>query len=201
MEDLDFVRRCTGPDKEAQEEFVRRYCRLIYSAIHSFFRSYGAAASAQTVEDLYQEILAGLFKDNFRKLKSYRAKNNASLASWLRQVAINRCIDHARRKPPPAVSLDAPVADGLTLSDIIPFRGASALEQASRKEEKEHLLECIERLGSEEQFFLELALTWELTLAQIQQYYRISRPAVDMRKSRIMDKLRDCFRSKGYDVE
>ncbi|MDD5347420.1 MAG: sigma-70 family RNA polymerase sigma factor [Candidatus Omnitrophica bacterium] len=200
MDDLEFVKRCVGSDKQAQEEFIQKYCRLIFSCIHSFFRLKGLNPAAGVVEDLYQDILTSLVKDHFKKLSTYKGKNGASLASWLRQVVINRCIDHVRKSRPDTVSLEAPVAEGLTLSDIIPYRSRSVSEEASVREQLENLVDCIEQLDLDDKFFLELNLNHGLTLDHIKDFYRVTRGTVDMRRVRILERLRDCFKHKGYEV-
>jgi len=53
-------------------------------------------------------------------------------------------------------------------------------------------------LESNEQYFLDLLLNQELTLDEVKEHLKINRGAVDMRKARILQKLQDCFKKKGF---
>ena len=35
-------------------------------------------------------------------------------------------------------------------------------------------------------------------LEELKKHFKLSRPAIDMRKSRLIERLRDCFRGKGF---
>jgi RNA polymerase sigma factor (sigma-70 family) len=201
MDDLEFVKRCVSSDKLAWDEFVERYSRLIYNYIYSVFKVKGISLPDQdNVNDLFQGLLLSLVKDNFRKLKSFKGKNGCTLASWLRQVTINFTLDYSRslRK---SVSLDEEPQEGRSLKDTLADDELSVGDKLSREERLRQLKDCIERLEKEERYFLELHINIGLGLEQVQGVLGLSRGAVDMRKSRIVDKLRDCFRRKGFALD
>jgi len=197
MDDLEFIQGCLKGDKQSWSEFISRYSRLIYNYIYSVLSVKGRSASAAQVEDIFQEIFHILIKDNYKKLSTYQAKNGCSLASWLRQVTINFTIDYLR-KLKPSVSLDAENEDGFTLGDTLKDLTAGAIEFLNNQDRRKSLQECISLLELDEQFFLELLLNQELSLEEIKDYFKINRGAVDMRKSRIFQKLQDCFKNKGF---
>ncbi len=197
MDDLKFVQGCLKGNKQSWSEFISRYSRLIYNYIYSVLTVKGCTASVEQVEDIFQEIFHVLIKDNYKKLSTYQAKNGCSLASWLRQVTINFTIDYLR-KLKPVVSLDAENEDGFTLKDTLKDLSAGAIEFLNDQDRRKTLQECISLLESEEQFFLELLLNQGLSLEEIKDYFKINRGAVDMRKSRIFQKLQDCFKNKGF---
>ena len=199
MDDLDFVKKCASADMLAWKEFLQKYSRLIYSYIHNIIRIKGYILDPSVVEDIFHEIISSLIKDNYRKLKTYQGRNNATLASWLRQVTINFCLTYFRREKPAMVSIDAPNEEGLVLSEIIPYRCLSAAEELMRKERKESLTDCIERLDLDDKLTLELTLRWGLSLEELKELFGISRGAMDMRHSRIIQRLRDCFKEKGFE--
>lgn len=200
MDDLDFVARCVRAEKDAWEEFLSKYSRLIYSYIHSTIRIKGRIFEPSNVDEIFNEIILSLVKDNFKKLKTYRGKNNATLASWLRQVTINFCLAYLRKNKTVLVSLDDPVGQDMTLGEIIPLRSLSAAEELVRKDKFEHLTDCIKNLGLDDRFFLELKLSWDFSLEELKDYLGVSRGAVDMRQSRIIERLRDCFKEKGFQL-
>jgi RNA polymerase sigma factor (sigma-70 family) len=199
MEDLEFVKKCVQADNLAWKEFLQKYSRLIYSYIHNIVRIKGYVCQPSIIEEVFNEIISSLIKDNFRKLKTYRGKNNASLASWLRQVTINYCLAYFRKKTPSMVSIDEPNDEGLFLSEIIPHRTLSAAEVLINKEKHEHLTDCIQKLELDDKLILELTLRWKQSLEELKDLFGISRGAMDMRHSRLIQRLRDCFKEKGFE--
>ncbi|MCX5694552.1 MAG: sigma-70 family RNA polymerase sigma factor [Candidatus Omnitrophica bacterium] len=197
MNDLEFLQSCLRGEKQAWAEFLSRYSRLIYNYIHSVLSVKGRTASSEQVDDIFQEIFHSLIKDNCKKLATYRGKNGCSLASWLRQVTINFTIDYLR-KLKPMVSIDAQNQEGFSLGDLMADLAPGAVEFLIDQDKRKTLTECISLLESGEQYFLELFLNQELTLDEIKDSLKINRGAVDMRKSRILEKLQDCFKKKGF---
>ncbi|MBI3990532.1 MAG: sigma-70 family RNA polymerase sigma factor [Candidatus Omnitrophica bacterium] len=195
MNDLEFVQRCVKGDKQAWDELVEKYSSLIYNYIHSVLKIKGHNFPQDNINDLFQEIFLCLAKDNFKKLGTFQAKNGASLASWLRQVTVNFTIDYVR-KLKPNVSIDAETKNGFNLGEILPCEALSVTDTLNQEEKLAHLKDCVDKLNVDDKFFLELYLNRGLELEELKDYFKISRPAVDMRKSRIIERLRDCFRSK-----
>lgn len=95
----------------AWDAFVRRYAGLLLSAVRGLVRE-GAEA-----EDLVQEVLVRLCKDNFRLLKTYDS-NRAGLSTWLTIVARSTARDAQRRYRPPATALDEVPEAVLAVTDV-----------------------------------------------------------------------------------
>ena len=201
MDDLEFVQKCVKGDKLAWDEFVDKYSNLIYHYIHSVLKLKGVSLpSKDTVPDLFQDFFILLTKDNFKRLKSFKAKNGCSLASWLRQIVVNYSIDYVRRLKP-IVSLNEELADGGSLEDLIPDDSLLPPDTLALQDNFSHLTDCIQGLDSDDRYFLELHLNRGLMLKELEFILRISRSAVDMRKARIIQRLRDCFKSKGFELD
>jgi len=200
MHDLEFIQRCAKGEKLAWDEFVGKYSRLIYNYIYSVLKTKGLTIPQENINDLFQEIFLSLINDNCRKLKSFKARNGCSLASWLRQITINYTIDYLR-KLKPLVSIDEENEDDFSLKDILSDDSASVTDTLSQKEKLESLKECIARLETEDKYFLELHFNRNLRLEELKESFKISRPAIDMRKSRIIKALRECFRNKGFRLD
>lgn len=196
MDDLELVQRCTAQDKLAWNQFLQKFSRLIYSAIYNVLKIKGLTVEENTAEELFQELFLFLVRDNFSKLKSFRAKNGCSLATWLKQVAINFTIDYAR-KYRPLVSLDEGSEDGFSLNDTIADDSAASSDIMEDQEKLAHLKDCITRLNQQEQLFLELHVNHDVGLEDIGRILAVSRSAIDMRKTRLLQRLRQCFRNKG----
>jgi len=197
MNDLDLINRCIKSDSLAWKEFLQKYNRLIYSYIYSVTRIKAYVFTPPVAEEIFNEIIASLIKNDFKKLKTYHGRNNASFASWLKQVTVNFCLSYFRYKKNNMVSLDEPIGDGLAFSEIIPYRSLSASEELLKKEENEHLADCIQNLELDDKFLLELRLRWEFSVEELMEFLKISRGAADMRYSRIIQRLRECFQEKG----
>lgn len=200
MNDLEFVQRCIRQDKPSWDKFVEKYSRLIYSYIYSVLKIKGSLVSQENIHDLFQEILLSLVKDNFKKLISFKAKNGCSLASWLRQVTLNFTVDYLR-KFRPTVSLDEEKDDGFSLKEILVDDSLSASDTLNANERLEQLKDCIDWLDKADKYFLELHINRNLTLEELRRHFRISRGAIDMRKRRIIKRLKECFKSKGFQLD
>ncbi len=198
MTDLEFVQRCIQGDKTAWDEFVDKYSRLIYKYINCILKQNNPGlATPENINDIFQEIFVILSKENFRKLQTFKAKNGCSLASWLRQVVVNYTFD-CLRKHRPALSLDEENNEGGNLGDLIADNSISSREAAAIEERFSQLKECIEALDIDDKYFLEFHIDRGLSLEIMKQLFKVSRGAIDMRKSRIISRLRDCFKSKGF---
>lgn len=197
MGDLEFVQRCIKGDKQPWNEFIDKYSHLIYNYIYSVLKTKGALLAQENINDLFQEIFLSLVKDNFKKISSFKAKNGCSLASWLRQVVINFTIDYIR-KLKPAVSIDEEIGDDFTLAEVFSSNSPSVKDTISIEEQLTGLKDCVNRLGSEDKYFLELHFNKDIGLNELKAYFKISRGAIDMRKARIVERLKECFKQKGF---
>jgi RNA polymerase sigma factor (sigma-70 family) len=197
MDDLEFVRRCVTGDKTAWDEFLEKYSRLIYNYIHSVLNTKGFSFTQDHINDIFQDIFHSLIKDNFKKLKSFKAKNGCSLATWLRQVTINFTIDYLRNIKP-AVSIDEEIEDELSLKEIIADSSPLATDKLKDRERLAALHDCIKKLNNDDKYFLELYINRGIRLEELKEILRLSRGAVDMQKSRIIDRLKECFKGKGF---
>jgi RNA polymerase sigma-70 factor (ECF subfamily) len=196
MNDLEFLQSCVNQDAQAWDEFLKRYSRLIYSYIHSVLRNRGHTLPQEQLEDIFQELIFNLIKDDFKKLRSFQARNGCSLASWLRQVTINFTIDYLR-KVRPALSLEEENEEGLSLKDMLADGSLPISDKANQEELLRHLAECIDALETKDKYFLELHINRGLRLEDLKGHLQLSRGAIDMCKSRILERLRDCFKKKG----
>lgn len=200
MDDLEFVQRCVKGDKLAWDEFVEKYSRLIYHYIRSTLKVKGSLLTQENIEELFQGLFLGLIKDNFRKLKSFKARNGCSLATWLRQVAVNYTLDYIR-KSRPTLSLEEGSEAGWYKEELFIDGSGAMVEAIYDKERFGRLKECIDGLGNDDRYFLELHINKGLQLEDLKRHFKISRPAIDMRKMRIIERLRDCFRGKGFALD
>jgi len=197
MEDLEFAQKCAKGDNNSWDEFLKKYSRLIYNYIYQVLNNKGYNSN-QYLHDIFQEFFYFLIKDDYKKLKTFKAKNGCSLASWLRQVTINFTLNYIRRIKP-EVSLDEQKdEDGLSLKGIIADENASRDDYLAKEEKLDDLKDCIQALNSDEKMFIDLNIFRGIPMENMKDYFQVGRPALDMRKSRIIEKLRNCFKIKGF---
>jgi len=197
MNDLEFVQRCVKGEKQAWNEFVEKYSSLIYNYIHSVLKIKGHTFTQDNINDLFQEIFLSLVKDNFNKLGTFRGRNGCSLASWLRRVTVNFTIDYLR-KLKASISIDEETDDDFSLAEILVSDSPLVTDKLNQEEKLTHLEDCIDKLSIDDKFFLELHIYRGLGFEELKAWFKISRAAVDMRKFRIIERLRECFKGKGF---
>ncbi|MDD2752956.1 MAG: sigma-70 family RNA polymerase sigma factor, partial [Candidatus Omnitrophica bacterium] len=147
MTDLEFIQRCVKGDSLAWDEFFARYSRLIYNYIFQILNSQAPhVAKENCTADIFQEIFLLLTRDDYQKLKTFKAKNSCSLASWLRQVVVNFTIDYLRRQKL-MVSLDEENDQGFSLKELLKDSRILVKEQISQEEILVTLAGCIEALA------------------------------------------------------
>ena len=201
MDDLEFVQSCIKGDRQSWDRFVDKYSRLIYNYTHSVLKLKGISQFNQdNIRDLFQDIFLLLAQDDFKKLKTFKAKNGCSLASWLRQVVINHTIDYIR-KSKSTVSLDEETDEEFSLKDVLADNSPSIKDMLTEKEKLASLKDCIQELDTDDKYFLELHINRGLGLGDLKENFRVSRGAIDMRKSRIINRLRECFKHKGFALD
>jgi len=201
VDDRELIQRCINKDNSAWNKFIGKYSRLIYNYIHSVFRFKGIPSNDPgNISDLFQDLCHSLIKDNFKKLKSFKGRNGCSFASWLRQVVINYTLDYIRRCEFKTVSCDLKEEKIIMVKERR-YRADSFIDRFLSFERLHVLKYCIDSLSTDQKFFLELYLNQNLKLEDLRKIFKISRGAVDMRKSRIIELLKDCFRSKGFELE
>lgn len=111
-------------DSDAWSEFIERYRRLIWSAIHRVNGRYGAGWDDATMDDLFEESLLKLLRNNGRALKSWEGR--CRLETWIYRIVRNVCIDHLRKQSRREVAAKA-TDDG----DPGPRRDVAATEEVS----------------------------------------------------------------------
>jgi len=201
MTDLEFVQQCCSGNKQAWDEFVDKYSRLIYTYINAILRQNSQdLLSPENTRDIFQDVFLSLSKDNFRKLNLFKAKNGCSLASWLRQITVNLTIDFLR-KHKPAVSLDQANEDGFALKDSLTDSKLSAGQLASQEEKISGLRGCISELDADDRFIIEFNIFGGLGLEELRQLLQMTRGAIDMQKARIIQRLKECFKRKGFSLD
>jgi RNA polymerase sigma factor (sigma-70 family) len=197
MEDATLLCGCIEGNRQSRSEFLDKYSRLIYSYIRRVVALKAQPCASDHINDIFQELFCSLFAEDAKKLKSFQARNGCSFATWLRQVTVNFTIDYLR-----ALRVDMPVdAERGIPAQARELPGTtvpSAAEGAIAQELLQKLRECVELLDTDSRFFLEMHLNRGVRLVDLSGLLNVSRGSVDMFKSRLLARLRECFKTKGY---
>ena len=94
----ELLKGCIAGDKKKWNIFLKKYNKLIYHTIYKTLRVNDRPANTDDVNDLFQEVFASLYADNFKKLRVFDpVKGCSSLASWLRMITVHMTIDYLRK--------------------------------------------------------------------------------------------------------
>jgi RNA polymerase sigma-70 factor (ECF subfamily) len=90
----DLVRACTERgDAAAWEEFIRRFHRLIATAVLRVARRWGST-SPQEIDDLVQDTYVKLCADDCHMVRSFQPSHPDAFFGYLKVVAANLTHDH-----------------------------------------------------------------------------------------------------------
>ena len=200
MDELQLIKRCLTKDKRAWDEFVVKYSRLIYNYIYSVFLAKGRTPSSENVADIYQGIFLSLYENNLKRMRSFKARNDCAFPSYLRVITINAALDHLRKNSRTIISLDEEPAreDRPSLKDAIADEKSFPDQYMASKEKHDQLLDCVKTLTAQEKYLVQMHIYQGLNMEELAKLCKASRGTLDMRKSRILEKLKNCFRRKKF---
>lgn len=93
---LNLNKLCVG-DKRAWSSFVGRYSKVLYAAVAKLMAAHAKDFHEHDLNEVVQNILLKLVKDDYKLLKSYDAKK-ASAVTWLNIIARTTAIDYLRSR-------------------------------------------------------------------------------------------------------
>lgn len=95
MDDVRLVPLAACGDRAAFQVLVERHRAMVYRVAYQY------AGNHHDAEDIAQDV----FLKVFRSLDRFR--QDAQFTSWLYRIAMNACVDHARRRHPPGSTDDS----------------------------------------------------------------------------------------------
>ena len=159
-EDAQLLAAYRRGDAEALGQLVEKYKRPLFAFLSRF------AANPGEADEWFQETWVRAIEH----MNIFRQRN---LLSWLFRIAHNLVIDQARRKKPDC-SLDAPVADGAFLADLIPAAALSPADEAAGRDLGRHIAAAAARLPVEQCEVFWLRLDAGLPFKEIARIQRTS---------------------------
>ena len=163
-------------DAEALGRLVEKYQRPLFAFLHRF------AAQPGEADEWFQETWVRAL----RHMNFFRQQN---LLGWLFRIAHNLIIDQSRRKKPDC-SLDAPVADGAFLADLIPAAALSPADEAAGRDLGRHIEAAAATLPVEQREVFWLRMAAGLPFKEIARIQRCSINTALARMQYALDKLR-----------
>ena len=150
-DEADLVRRCRAGERQAQDEFYRRFRRQVAANL------YRVLGQRTDLDDLVQDV----FVIAFRALARFRGE--ARLSTWLYRICVNVALGRIRSKTrrPPAVLMANPVGDEVESSPPSP-------EQALRQQQdRERVYRALEAMPAKKRIVLFLHEIEGLDLKEI----------------------------------
>jgi len=177
ISDARLVELAVNGSEDAYEKLFESYRERVYRV------AYGWCHDSQTALDLVQDV----FIKAFRSLDRFRS--DSSIWTWLCRIAINRCLDYARKKGrSKEISVEAP-------EDIAPAQGvtgsADPADEAQLRELKVAVEGAIEALSPEAKSAFTLRFFDEMSYREIAKALDCSVGTVMSRLFYARQKLKD----------
>ena len=195
MNDFELVQHCLAGNSEAWNEFIDQYKKLIYWAIQKTLGGYRGEQKEEVVQELYQEVFITLLNN---ALPRYKLNPKATLASYIRTIAVNKTLDFLKRKAPSQDSIFDSEGDeiGKLKNKAVAVFNENNDEFLGRDEAQQISDLLLAELDETERSLYRMIYIEQKTPQDIAKIYSISRANVDMRKKRLLDKLRKVAEKK-----
>lgn len=175
-------------DPTAAEGLVTAFRGVVHDAIARFL-AVRKRGRVDLAEDLTHEVFLALFADDGRKLRTFAGRYGCSFKGWLKVVAVRLTIDRLRREAR-LVPLDDETPRMLELRRSLRSDTASPEEAMQGVETAERLVQALAELGPKDRTLAELHLVRGRALEDVAQLLGVTMNAAYVRKSRILERLR-----------
>ncbi|MBI5484460.1 MAG: sigma-70 family RNA polymerase sigma factor [Deltaproteobacteria bacterium] len=176
-------------DRSAWECFVKRYSPVVWSSINRTFDRYCPHSGEMEREDVYSKVFIALLENDFAVLRSYDHARSSSMATYLAVISTRKAIDHLRsEKQFRYVSVVC--EDGTSLLDSIPDAKADLHHLIEKAEDANSVKSAVSLLTERDRKMYHLMFDKELSAEQIAGALSVSIPAIYIRKTRLVEKLK-----------
>ena len=187
--DSELVRRTLEGDSKAFDELVKRYVKLVHGVV------FEAVRRSEEVDDLSQDVFCKAY------LELTKLRKHSRFAPWLARMASNVSTDwlrghQVRRRP----QLKGVVREGV-LDAMLPVTGREKTPEQKlvEKEEREALMEALDRVRPEYRRVLILFHIEGCSYEQICRFLGLSFATVKMRLYKGKKLLREEFEAMQSD--
>ena len=195
VDEKGLIGRIRKGDRDAWNEFVDGYGRLIYHSVIRTLSIKGMPKGPDLVQDIFQSIFLHLADNNGKRLLKYTGKHKCTLATWVRMISINYTIDVIRKHASRSFDVDFEEVSEEEFEKTWEG-GAKDPDDVLLEKEKSELIEAsVSKLSGEEQDFLSLYLSG-LSPSQMAKINKMSVNAVYSQYNRIKVKLKEMLLAK-----
>jgi RNA polymerase sigma-70 factor (ECF subfamily) len=180
VDDASLIPRAAAGDRAAFRALVERHRTMVYRVALQY------SGNHHDADDIAQEV----FLKVFRSLGSFR--QDAQFTSWLYRIAMNACIDHARRVAPLAAS--AADAEGENPLDALPADAPGPEDHAYAGELGAVLRDAIERLPPRQRLIFTMRHFEQLKLTEIAEALGLAEGTVKRQLHAAVHRLRAALR-------
>ncbi|MBI4870393.1 MAG: sigma-70 family RNA polymerase sigma factor [Candidatus Riflebacteria bacterium] len=167
LDEANLIRQCVEGQPDACRELFETYCPMVRGVARRMLRDDHGA------DDVAQEVFERVF------LNLHRFRKDASLATWIRRIAVNRCLNVLER-PGRTVSLEG-LDDALAGTQAQPQdrEGASDLERG------------LARLAPAERALVVMAAQQDTSYEDLGRVFRATRDEIRGRLYRARCRLKE----------
>jgi RNA polymerase sigma-70 factor, ECF subfamily len=192
-DDTKLVEGCVKKDAGAWALFLRKYSGLIFISIDNRLRKYGLRLPPADLEDIKQEVLTRLWKEDLFSAIT----NRRNISHWLSIVSGNYAIAYMRKikKEFPARPISiSDQKDGQNWADLLDSGVRCPAEEASNNELSERLEAAIEELPAKENLVIKMAVLYGKKHEEISEILGMPAGTVSCYVKRAKEKLREALK-------
>lgn len=192
--DRYLVEACVKKDISAWSMLVKKYSRLVCVSIENRVKKYGLSASPGDIEDIKQNMLTDIWKNN--RLESIT--NRGDISYWISIVSGNAAIEYFRSRQVRQARRTASLFDKMgekELSEILPSETANPRDELIRAEASNRIDEAIKSLPEKERLMIKLHLIHDKKYREIAEILSVPKGTVSNYIKRAKDKLKETLKN------
>lgn len=171
------------------DQFVKKYAKLIYSAVEKRLRGYGFTPGHAEIMDIQQDVLTSICEGK----KLDKIKNPDSVPYWIAIVSGNAAMQYMRNRrrqePGKMLSLHDKIGETKIL-ELLPSFGLTPYEDLGKDELSEKIDDAIESLPIKEKLVIKLNLLHDKKHEEIAGMLNIPEGTVSNYIKRAKEKLK-----------
>lgn len=173
-EDRRLLSQCLSGDRDASEEFVRRFSGLVFWSVRNTLTLKHIRFYNDDIEELHNTVFLKLFENRCKKLRQYKGDKGCSVATWIRTVTVRVILNHIRKKGFDSMEGRERLVPLEDLSDLKTDSDEDALELLEKSEQTLMVQDGIETLPPKERLFLKLHFEQGLPIPKVAKMMNIT---------------------------
>jgi RNA polymerase sigma-70 factor (ECF subfamily) len=180
---------------QAADHLFTAFAPVVRGAIARYLALRGLSGT-DLAQDLTHEVFVALFRNDGRRLHDFEGRNGCSFAGWLRVIAVRHAIDALRRERRScSLDDDTPAMTALRRELAAATPDPEAALEASRTAAR--LRAAVATLPPKDRLLVEVHILRGAPLQAVASTLGVSANAAYVRKSRILDRLRQALKDSA----